>query len=309
MGMSGGNVTSLGSSRRRTAFAAVIGHADEPDLLRRCIAHHLAVGVERVFVSLNLDDPQGLDVVREFADDDRVRGAPPEAFAPDPFHFFTAAIEVVRTWCEPEWVLIVDTDEFWVPRSGHIGDTSGLADADILRVWRYNAPALLDPDGTTRWTGEAATDSMLYAPQPGPARADHAWIRTQIAPKVLTRPEAVREVGRGAHDVVPAIDPVRRAIAHDLVVLHLPITTRQRFERKMRAIRRRLETYGERFTPAQAAHWRRWLEIENQGGLEQEFAAQLLDPCELEPMRRDGRLITPTSLFDAWEQEALAGAS
>src|ERR1700730_17946878 len=37
------------------SFAAVIAHADDANLLRRCIAHHLAIGVDNVFVSLNLD--------------------------------------------------------------------------------------------------------------------------------------------------------------------------------------------------------------------------------------------------------------
>jgi hypothetical protein len=43
-------------------FAAIIGHADEPSLLRRCIAHHLAIGVQWIFVSLNTQDRDNIIV-------------------------------------------------------------------------------------------------------------------------------------------------------------------------------------------------------------------------------------------------------
>ncbi len=200
----------------------------------------------------------------------------------------------MRSWSDPGLVLFVDTDEFWIPRSGDINRTQGLDQADVLRVWRYNAPAVLRADGTIAW------------PRPGPAcpvfepGADpDDWLRSRVGPKVLARTPLVREVMRGGHDVVAA-DGARRAVAQDLVVVHLPITSRERFQRKMRAIRARLSTYADRFTSSQALHWKRWVELEDRGLLESEFASMLLGKGQLAPLLAEGRLTTPARLFAQW---------
>ena len=98
----------------KTRFAAIVAHADDPELLARCIAHHLALGVERVFVSLNLDDPESERVARSFEHTGRVRAARLESFARDPFHHFTEAKRPLVAWCDPEWLMFVDSDEFWI---------------------------------------------------------------------------------------------------------------------------------------------------------------------------------------------------
>ena len=33
-------------------IAAVVGHADDPDLLRRWIRHHISIGLEHIFVEI-----------------------------------------------------------------------------------------------------------------------------------------------------------------------------------------------------------------------------------------------------------------
>jgi hypothetical protein len=279
-------------------FAAIIGHADEPELLERCIAHHLAVGIDRIFVSLNVEDPRSEDAARAFEATGQVRAARVETFAHDPFEHFTAAKERVVAWCEPEWVLFVDSDEFWVPRTGSIAECAGLGDADLLDVPLFQAPPIRASDGTIV---EAALADPASVPIVGaPVVLDAAALarNPELAPfmswqtKVLARTRFVAQVGRGAHDVVSAIGPPRRAPASDLGIVHVPFTTRERFRRKIGRVRARLAAYGDRFRPNQAWHWRRWLAIDDAGGIDAEFDRNAVDADRLPELFAEGVVTT-----------------
>lgn len=293
-------------SQEPAQFAAVIGHADDADLLELSIAHHLEIGVDRIFVSLNTRDGASEKVARDFeaAFPGRVRAARLETFAGDPFQHFTAALAVVRAWAQPDWMLFVDTDEFWIPASGRIAGTAGLDRYDALWVPRYNAPPVRDEDGSVR--AARTIDPATIDVVDGPLIADSAelnaapglrWIMTKDHPKLLVRAEGVSEVGRGAHTVSPAPAPDRIATASDLLIVHLPITTRERFRRKLAAIRERLQTYGDRFGPGQAWHWRRWMELDAAGEVDAEYERQLIEARDLPRLRERGELRTPAAIF------------
>jgi len=297
---------------RKPRFAAVIGHADDPGLLERCIAHHLAIGVDHVFVSLNTGDARSEQIARTFAASPRVRAARVESFAPDPFHYFTAAIGVVTSWVAPDWILFVDSDEFWVPATGRIGDTADLDAFDAVAVPRFNAPPVREPDGTLRALHRrdpAATfvvnADRITDPREIGRDAAMSWVMSKDHPKLLVRPELVTEVGRGAHTIVPPASSMRGTTARDLLILHAPFTTRARFRRKIDAIRERLATVGDRFEPGQAWHWRHWLELDAAGTIDAEFDRQLVDAAMLETLHRQGILTTPAEVF-ARERAACA---
>ena len=282
----------------KARFAAIVGHADDPDLLERCIAHHLALGVDRVFVSLNLDDPDSERVARSFERTGRVRAARLESFAPDPFHHFTAAKEQVVAWCDPEWLLFVDSDEFWISRTGRIGDAAGLADADLLDVPMLQSPPVRERDGSIRAASLADPASLPVVGAPAVLDARALAANPELAPfmswgtKVLVRTAFAGEVGRGAHDVVSCAGEPRRRMADDLAIVHVPFTTRARFRRKVDRVRARLTAYGDRFRPNQAWHWRRWLEIDDAGGIDAEFDRNALDAERLPELMAEGIVTT-----------------
>lgn len=284
-------------------FAAVIGHADDADVLRRCIAHHLAIGVDRIFVSLNGGDAESAQVAREFAAAG-VRAAAPETFATDPFHYFTAAKDVVVEWAAPDWMLFVDSDEFWTPASGSIRATAGLDELDLIAAPRFNVPPVRESGGTLREVELADPESTLVI---GARKALDAgalvrdprtpWIMIEDARKIMVRPELVAQVGRGAHDIAARGPVPRWAWPADLLILHLPFTTEARFRRKVDAIRARLATYGPRFGPTQAWHWRRWLALDYAGGLRAEYERQLFDAADVPELLARGVLTTPARIF------------
>jgi glycosyl transferase family 2 len=291
-------------SNGRPRFAAVIGHADEPGLLRSCIAHHLAIGVDHIFVSLNGEDAESAAVLREFAERPNVRAARPEAFADDPFQYFTAAKDVVVNWVDPDWLLFVDSDEFWLPAGEGIATTVGLDETDVFDVPRYNLTPVRERDGTVRAFELPDREHSLLVE--GRRTIDPAYlerypdtpiIMDEGASKVFVRPGLVAEVGRGAHRIVARAAEPRTARARDLLIAHAQYTTESRFRRKAVAIRARLAAYGDRFRPGEAWHWRRWLDLDDAGTLSEEFARQLFDADKIPALLSQRVLTIPARIF------------
>lgn len=281
-------------SERSPRFAAIIGHADAPELLDACIRHHLGIGAQQVFVSLNRGAGE---LPADLAGDERVRAAPVEAFAgDDPFLYFSAALRELRRWGAPDWVLFADSDEFWLPRGGRLDAVADLDAADLFVVERYNTPVLraqdglyLPPDLTAPHTlpivaqREAIEDRYLAGDTRTP------WILGADAPKLLVRAEAVARVGTGGHSIVAEDPSLRWRLAHDVLILHAPFTTEARFTDKVAAIRAAFAAHRDRFDARQAWHWRHWLGLSDEE-LATEFRRQSFRASAVEGLRRQGVL-------------------
>jgi hypothetical protein len=63
-----------------TQFVAIVDHADEPGVLDACIRHHMAIGVERLFVCLQNEDRISAAKLRG---DERVAACPVSDLAGD----------------------------------------------------------------------------------------------------------------------------------------------------------------------------------------------------------------------------------
>jgi hypothetical protein len=283
-------------------FAAVIAHADDAEMLQRCVVHHLSIGVDYVFISLNVDDEPSARIAAVLASDN-VRVARLDDYSADPLDYFTAAKEVVEGWKNPDWIVFVDSDEFWIPACGHIAGTSGLAANDAFSVPRFNAPPILTRAGTIRDIRvddpglvvvgtRQQIDAQFMAKHP-----DTPWINAAIGPKLLVRPGSVAVVALGAHEFVPRGPQPRTTVPPDLLIVHLPFTTSERFYRKVRAVRAMLAAHGHRFQGQQGWHWRRWLAVEDAGELGAEFAGQVIEEDDLDELTARGVLTTPAGLF------------
>jgi hypothetical protein len=288
---------------RTPTFTAIIAHADDASLLRRCIAHHLGIGVDAIFVSLNVDDSESTAVLAEFAHAN-VHAARLETFASDEFDYFTAALRAAMTRFTADWVLFVDTDEYWIPASGSIRGTAGLGLTDLYSVARFNVPPVRARDGAVREPGalDPATtllirerhvmDTEFLERHPG-----IPFVAAKIGPKIMVRPELVETVAVGAHDFTPHTEDVRTTTPPDLLIVHLPFTTASRFHRKIEAVRRMLERHADRYTGSLAWHWRRWVALADAGRAGEEFAAQLFDEADLPELLARGTLATPNQMF------------
>jgi hypothetical protein len=255
-------------------------------------------------VSLNSDDPDSADVVNRLSFGGRVRAMPVGEFAPDPFEFFTAATEVVAEWTAPDWVAYIDTDEFWVPRLGHLSSIRIPARANVVHVQSFNA-APIRHGGTILTTVPPDPETPLINvryPNDPQFFVDHPDARLIQADawgtKVLARTEIVRRVERGAHKVVASSANAVRVRAQDLLIVHYPFTSAARFQRKISAVRRRLAEYGDRYNGTEAWHWRRWLELDDLGMIDAEFERQVFREDQVAYLLSIRFFVRPEQAFD-----------
>ena len=289
---------------RLQTFAALVFHADEPAMLRRCVEHHLAIGADHVFISLNVDDDENsamaASLVSPVVSVRRVSD-----YASDTFDFFDAARHACKECAGMDWLMFVDSDEFWVPAGGKLRLISGLDDTDVLSVRRFNAPPIRDVTGATESPGlsDPAKAIVIAArqtmdPQSLVGNAPKPWITARIGPKLMVRPECVSRMHYAAHEFTPAHANVRVSVPDDVLIVHFPFTDEARFCRKVNLTRQMLAKHGHRFQGDQAWHWKRWTKVADAELLSGEFAAQAIDASNLEDYLARGILSVPARLFN-----------
>ena len=286
---------------RLPRIAAVVGYAYDGDLLAHWIRHHLAIGIDNIFVSVNEDDPGASDVLSRIGSDPRLRAAEMRSYARDPLDYFSDAVGLVSEWCAPDWMLFSDTDEFWIPAATRLTEVAGLRRDDVLVVERYNTPLLRHPDGTllNANLADLAELPIITAPQDlrEQYRAgcdDVPWIMARLEPKVLARADIIRRIAPGGHRVFARSPAVGRTLAADLIILHAPFTTESRFLKKLEHIRSVFVLYGERFHSAQAWHWKYWLGLP-EDRLTAEYLRQSIDSRAVPELMSKGVLSTPAA--------------
>ena len=284
-------------------FVAILGHSDDAPLLDACVHHHLTIGVDAiVVVPMNADEASDV-VLARYRSNERVRVFRPAEGERD-FDYFTHATVEARAWYDPEWLLYLDSDEFWIPESGSIANTACLERCDILAVERFNVPPLRDAAGMPLAVDfrDAARLPMLL----GRGDLERAYLRGETglpivhgrdrSPKVLVRAGVVSSVTSGGHGILTS-GPLREGVADDLLILHAPFTKKRRFERKLAGVRAVLVRFADRFQGTEAWHWRHWAALDTPERIDEEFARQVVDRHALSRLLRTGQATFPAGFF------------
>jgi glycosyltransferase involved in cell wall biosynthesis len=290
-------------------ITAHLGVLDEIELVDAAIDHLAAIGVDHV-VAFDMGSRDGtLEALERRVDPAfeliRLREDTPWA----ELHALT--VESVRG-TGADWVLFLDADEFWLPAGGSLRPLLAAADADVLTVPRYNV--VLGPEGPTlplRPTQAGYADTWLHVREVANFRVHLAdnpetpWITGVPMPKVVGRLEFVDSVGMGGHNIGSADGRVpQRARATDIVIAHVPFSTRPRFERRVANIRNFLERSPDYFRGAEGWHWRRLDALAREGRLEEEFLRQVSDPAALAAGRADGSVRSVAELLTGTNRDA-----
>lgn len=275
-------------------IVAYLGVKDEVELIDRTIAHLRSIGVDHIIA---IDD-FSTDGTAERLDSYRSR---------DDFWFrqmnpteLHKSLELVRQ-AKADWAIFLDADEFWLPASGCLKDCRQLAMADFLAVDRFNVP--LGPGGAQmpdHCTPDRYSDALFFDfLDPELDHFDSPWISIVPAPKMMFRPERVAAVTQGFHQVVAADNAsLRRAVASDVVIAHLPFTSKSRFKRKVANIRTFMATHTTYFDPLMARHWRRWLAMDDVGRTDEEFEQQVLSREKMAEMLGRGAISSAAAILD-----------
>lgn len=278
-------------------FAALLGTKDEADILPLAIEQLRYIGVELIIVMdvASTDDTLAYLAEAEAAGDIWVFQ---DNFDETPDGTGREVKAALARASEAEWVLFLDSDEIALPRHGTLHDLEDLDGHDILAVPRYNVA--LGPEGPhmpSEMTPAHYDDVLIYA-QPIPDFYYHMrrepltpWIRGVLEPKTLVRSEAVAAMHPGDHDIdATTVKPWRRAVAHDLLLAHVPFRDLERFEMRSANYLAEVDADPEAFSGWTAWQWRRFADMQREGRTAEEYDRQVIDADEMAALR-DQRVV------------------
>ena len=290
---------------------AHVGVKDEIELLPRCIEHLFAIGVDRVIATDMGSSDGSLEWLQQASRQLPLQLQRMNDRDPDSLHGWCDRVTDAVRAAGADWTLFLDADEFPLPRSGRIADCAALQDSDVLIIDRFNVP--LGPQGP-RWP--AALDPPNYAlvfllDKPVPdfhdqimSGASTPWIRGVPGPKVLARTDMIGKIAIGGHDVEgrPGSTP-RRTRPDDLLIAHLPFSSRARFRAKVENLAGAIAANESFFSGRIGWHWQRWLRQWQAGELDAEFDRQVFDDAAMVQLEAEG------AVHDAaqWFRQRAAG--
>jgi hypothetical protein len=272
--------------------AAIVGVKDECDLIQPCLERLWAVGVGPILV---LDDHSvdgTPDVVDRLADRSPATLAR-TTFSPDFGQNMLVDGPVVGPFVRqhsPDWLLFIDADEFLICINDDLPAALGRTVSPVLSIERFNVPLTNDPFvpvtgtdggaflGVPLITGREVLNRKLLE-----EAVDRCWIMNQIGPKIACRPECVAQYGLGWHSMLDSSgQQIPAHPAKGIVIVHLPMTTRQRFFRKVDNARDFFRRWADHYPGEAAWHWKRWVDLADRGLLDAEFEAQRMDEAKVQ---------------------------
>lgn len=286
--------------------AANIGVVDEVELIDRHLRHLQTIGVDRIVVTDTGSTDGTQDILKDYADRGDIVLLRAGSSDDEAFTFANRMLQYTLEALRPDWVLFGDADEFHIPRTGRIHDVLAAATTELLQVERYNVPvsttgplwpADLGPSGHRDL--ELIVRQVPQFHEHLPANPQTPWILGRIVPKVVARATALGTgISTGAHAAQSLHgQPPTSATPTDLLIAHLPITSRARFMRKLDNIRSLAARLGDRYGPGTAWHWRRWLKLADEGRADEEYERLVFDSARLAALRASGTVMSAADWF------------
>ncbi len=293
-------------------LAAHIGVKDEIELLPHCIAHLRAIGVEEFIVCDMASTDGTLEYLQEQEGADfRIL----HSSNAEPAERWRERNAAAIRECSADWVLTMDADEFPLTASGNLKEVLAGVEADVLKIPRYNV--VLGSQGACLpfpCPPSSFNEIQLIAKAPEHFYQQLAedpklpWIRIVPLPKVAVRPSIVASIEDGMHDIVPVDGKVpKRATTETILLAHVALSTFSRFQQKLRNIREVFDQHEGKLAPEFGLHWRRWVELENNGQLYSEFKRSILERTTLEELRRQGVVLTAKQMLTEFGSDRSRG--
>jgi hypothetical protein len=191
----------------------------------------------------------------------------------------------------PDWILMSDVDEFLCPVSDNLkAILDRAAENDITAI---NVPCF-NMTGSNSQPGRPATETRtLRIDQPvietyeqqvsGDIPAPYIFIRHP--PRTLIRTAALAEYGQGNHYATMAWG--KTVQLPDLRILHYPIRGYDKFQAKI-ANTEAFFAGNDHLESWWGWHWRRWIRLQREGRLREDFENQFVSPERAEELIREG---------------------
>lgn len=177
------------------------------------------------------------------------------------------------------WVISNDADEFWIPENGDLKSYLQAKDS-VVTVKRSNmllTEAALQPGYHFSQAEHCVLYPICYDREVQKSDDQISMLLVPISPKVIVNPKGLIKLSGGNHrakHIAKAFTARNEAYIH---VYHYPIRSYSQFEANIKQRQALLKLPNAKM----GDHYRRWVRIYEEGGLEQEFARFVLTQEQL----------------------------
>jgi len=286
---------------------AAIGVINEAECIEQCVDYHASIGIDS-FVIFDLGSTDGTeDILKRLATRKNVRVIYEDMLSvtrrdanqptsPLPHLMQQAAYDLFH----PDYIAYIDPDEFWLPASGKL-QWEVYSKYDVLEVARYNViPDAALAAGNWEIPNKNLQDRVVFRDRillPFLSDLDHRapYIRHLIGPKICHRAKSLT-ITLGNHSIMGS-SPQTKLCPSDLVILHFPFSTFDRFQRKMRTAAAYINDNESRIQGGEAWHWRLWVHAARNGLLREAYESQFVADDEIQRLRQEGVVCCARELF------------
>lgn len=296
------------------SLGLIITVKGEADLLIRNIEYHTSAGVDCFLLSERGSPASELEKINDFASQRpdvvvfRQDVAEMTLDSPEFIRRRNILFEKFHATFNSSWVAMIDTDEFLLPGSSSVLHSDIHKTANLLSLPRYNVA--LSRAGADAFYEKLASPELLLQQEiiarplvlSREIMSEHPgipWVMHKLGPKVMTSIKSVSDIAPGFHDLVSETAVVRGQ-SQDLLILHLPFSSYDRFARKVANMQTQLGNIGHTLAPGEAWHWRRWAdELNDEESIRIEFEKQFFADADLLQLRHDHVIMTAERYFQS----------
>jgi hypothetical protein len=188
-------------------------------------------------------------------------------------------------------VISNDADEFWQSNSGDSLKQHLNLNESVVTVKRHNmalSEDALAPDYHYMDTNLVVKNPIFYDSNAQINDTAVAMLLVKISPKTIVNPHGLIELKGGNHRAKHGWRLINKRDEAGITVYHYPIRNYQQFKANIENRKRLLETTDARM----GDHYRRWVRILDDGGLEDEFKRFILADNEIQVLEKLGVLNT-----------------
>jgi glycosyl transferase family 2 len=265
--------------------------SDQGDLLEAYLEWHLALGVDLIIAQDCGSTDDTRDILERFSsrghlewftmpDRNMAKHDPADVLA-------RAALESHA----PDWLILTDVDEFLCPHGNDLRPILDRARTDGITAITMPCANMTGPmpepsqsaiEALTLRVDEPVTptlDEYVSGDIPVP------YVFVKHEPKTAAWAPAFVKYGPGTHTVVTTWG--KSEWAADLRVLHYPVRGFERLQTKVANMAAFFEV-NTHMQPPLLWHWHRWLRLEQEGRLREDYERQFVSPRRAEQLIRDG---------------------